>query len=133
MTARLARLLLGVLCLAVLLGCHRATDELAKLEGKRGTVERDVASKQGAWGAAAIGAGFQVGDGVRTSSGATAQLRLSDASGLTLQEKTLLRFLAAPPGKNAHGLDVQAGEVVLDVGQDALRLETQLGPALLTP
>ena len=58
---------------------------------------------------------------------------VSDASGLTLQEKTLLRFLATPPGKKAHGLDVQAGEVVLDVGSDALELETQAGPARLEP
>jgi hypothetical protein len=133
MPAGLRWLLPWVLCLAVLLGCHHASDELAKLEGKRGAVERDVASKQGAWAVAAIGAGFQVGDGVRTSSNATAQLRLSDASGLTLQQKTLLRFLASPPGKNAQGLDVQSGEVVIDVGRDALQLETQAGPALLEP
>ena len=133
MTAARPWALIWLLSALVLLGCHRASDELAKLEGKHGTVDRDSAGKQGAWAAAAIGAGFQVGDGVRTARGATAQLRLSDASGLTLQEKTLLRFLATAPGKKSHGLDVQSGEVVLDVGQLPLEIETQAGPALLEP
>ncbi len=133
MTVRLPRLLIWLCSVAVLFGCHPAADELAKLEAKAGTVDRDSAGKRGSWSAAAIGAGFLVGDGVRTARGATAQLRLSDASGLTLQEKTLLRFLATAPGKKGHGLDVQSGEVVLDVGQLPLEIETPAGPARLEP
>ena len=85
MTARMARLLFWLLSVAVLFGCRPATDELAKLEAAHGTVDRDTASKQGSWTAAALGAGFLVGDAVRTARGAAAQLRLSDASGLKLQ------------------------------------------------
>ncbi len=133
MTAPPPRLITWLLAVAVLFGCHRSDDDLAKLEVKHGTVDRDSAGKQGVWAAAAIGVSFQVGDGVRTARGATAQLRLSDASGLTLQEKTLLRFLATAPGKKTHGLDVQSGEVVFDVGQLPLEIETPAGPALLEP
>lgn len=130
------RLLLLLCCLLALLGtasCQRASDELAKLEAKRGTVDRDQANAQGAWAAAAVGASFEVGDGVRTSGAATAQLKLSDGSSVNLQEKTLLRFLATPPGKKSHGLDVQSGEVELAVGRDALEIETPAGPAKLEP
>jgi hypothetical protein len=130
------RSLLLLCCVLALLGlaaCQRASDELAKLEAKHGVVDRDQAKAQGAWGTAAVGAGFEVGDGVRTSSAATAQLKLSDGSSLTLQERTLLRFLATPPGKKSRGLDVQAGEVELDVGRDALEIETLAGPAMLEP
>src|SRR6188472_779801 len=108
MTRRVPSLVCLLLSLAVLLGCSRASDELAKLEAKQGMVNRDTAKREGTWAVAAIGAGFEVGDGVRTSSAATARLKLSDGSGVTLQEKTLLRFLASPPGKKSHGLDVQA-------------------------
>jgi hypothetical protein len=58
---------------------------------------------------------------------------LSDGSGVALQEKTLLRFLATPPGKKRHALDVQTGEVELDVGNEALEVQTQSGPAVLEP
>jgi hypothetical protein len=116
-----------------LLGCQQSPEQLAELETKQGNVERDLAAKQGSWAVAALGAGFQVDDGVRTSAAATAKLKLSDGSGVVLQEKTLLRFLATPPGKKARGLDVQAGEVELDVGSQALQIETQSGPALLEP
>jgi hypothetical protein len=116
----------------LLLGCGHG-DELAKLQAMRGTVERDVASKQGVWGGAAVGASFVVGDGVRTAKAATAELKLSDGSGLTLQEKSLLRFLASPPGKKSRGLALEAGEVELDVGASGLEIETPAGPATLDP
>jgi hypothetical protein len=122
-----------LLTLAGLLGCHRSSEELAKLETKQGTVDRDLAKQQGAWTAAAVGVGFEVGDGVRTARAATARLVLSDGSGVTLREKTLLRFLATPPGKKSRGLDVQTGEVELNVGREALEIETQAGPATLQP
>src|SRR6188768_53725 len=131
MNRRMLLLLCCLLALAGLVACHRASEELAKLAAKQGTVDCDRAKQQGAWSAAAVGTGFEVGDGVRTSSAATAQLKLSDGSGLTLQEKTLLRFLASPPGKKSHGLDVQAGEVELDVGREALEIQTLAGPATL--
>jgi hypothetical protein len=124
---------LCVVALMTLLGCHRTSDTLAQLEAKLGVVDRDLAATQGKWEAAALGGTFKVGDGVRTASGATATLRLSDGSGVALKEKTLLRFLAAPPGKKTRRLDIQTGEVELTVASEALELETQDGPAVLQP
>jgi hypothetical protein len=121
------------LALAAALGCHKSTDTLAQLEAKQGSVDRDLADQQGKWTVAPIGGSFKVGDGVRTAGAAHAKLRLSDGSALALQEKTLLRFLATPPGKKAQGIDVQSGEVELEVAGAALELETEAGPALLQP
>lgn len=123
----------SILVAALPLGCQQAGEELAKLEGKQGGVDRDEAAHQGSWGAAAVGASFKVNDGVRTAAAGTAKLRLSDGSAVSLQEKTLLRFLAAPPGKKAQALDVQQGEVELDVGSQGLQIETQSGGAVLQP
>lgn len=117
----------------LLLACGRDPDELAKLETKQGQVDRDFAATLNKWLAAPPDARFKVGDGVRTAAGSTAKLRLSDASSLLLQEKTLLRFLATPPGAKSRGLDVQQGEVELNVGSEELRLETGSGRAVLAP
>jgi hypothetical protein len=126
----------GLLLAATLLvgcqgGCRGDSEELAKLESKQGTVDRDFAKALGKWLEAPLATKFKVGDGVRTAVGAGAKLRLSDSSGVTLQEKTVLRFLATPPGRKAHGLDIEAGEVELEVGKRALTLETSSGSALL--
>jgi hypothetical protein len=117
--------------LVLALACERASSSLARLDTRRGAVERDLAARQGTWQDAGIGSEFRVGDGVRTAGGATAKLTLADKSGLVLQEKTLLRFLAAPPGKHAQGLDLQSGEVELSVGTEPLSLDTPAGLAVL--
>jgi hypothetical protein len=111
--------------------CQRDSEELAKLESKQGQVDRDFAKELGKWLDAPVAASFKVGDGVRTAGGAGAKLRLSDSSAVALQEKTVLRFLATPPGKKSHGLDVESGEVELQVGKQALELETSSGAAVL--
>lgn len=126
-------LCLIAICLLGLFGCHRQGDVLAELREMRGAVERDVAAAQGKWNGAAVGDAFRVNDGVRTSLRASAKLVLSDGSRVGLKEKTVLRFLASAPGKRSRALDVQAGEVTLDVGGEALELETQFGPAVLVP
>jgi len=122
-----------LVALLLVLGCKHGEDELARLEATRGSVDRDEAAHQGRFVAAAVGATFKVNDGVRTAAAATAKLQLSDGSALSLREKTLLRFLATPPGKRSRGLDVQTGEVELDVGAQGLEIETSVGPALLDP
>lgn len=127
---RLAILALVALC--GLVGCGHG-DELAKLQALNGKVERDLAKQQGAWSAAGVGATFVIGDAVRTASAAKAQLKLSDGSDLTLQEKTLLRFLASRPGKKVPALAVESGEVELDVGASGLEIETPAGPTTLEP
>jgi len=52
---------------------------------------------------------------------------------MKLAKKTLVRFLAGPPGKKSRVLDVQSGELTLDIGREALELETTACPAVLPP
>lgn len=133
MKALLLRWYRGVVVVLLLLACGRDAEELAQLETKQGQVDRDFAATLGKWLVAPLETRFKVGDGVRTAAGSTAKLRLSDASSLVLQEKTLLRFLATPPGAKSRGIDVQQGEVELNVGSEELKIETGSGPAVLAP
>ncbi len=133
MNALLLRWYHGVIVAMLVLACGRDAEELAQLETTQGQVERDFAATLGKWLAAPVQSRFKVGDGVRTAAGSAAKLRLSDASSLVLQEKTLLRFLATPPGAKSRGIDVQQGEVELNVGNEELKIETGSGPAVLAP
>ncbi len=119
----------GVLCLlaGLIAGCHRSNAVLAELETREGSVDRDYAAKVGAWESAPLKSSFRVGDAVRTGAQSQARLRLSDHSALSLDDGTLIRFLAKPPGTNAQGLDVQSGQAELEVADEALRLDTGTG------
>ena len=114
-------------------GCRRSTGILAELETREGSVTRDYSVKVGIWESAPISSTFKVGDGVRTGKQSKARLRLSDHSALMLDDETLIRFLAKRPGANAQGLDVQSGQAELEVGTEALLLDTGLGIAHVQP
>jgi hypothetical protein len=114
-------------------GCRRHGDALAWLEQKQGAVDRDFAGRLGAWVSAEPKAAFAVGDGVRTGADATARLELSDKSKLSLEPRTLVRFLARPPGASSQRMDVETGEATVEVGSEALRLDTVIGTAILDP
>src|SRR6476661_5796125 len=129
----LAVLVLTSLAALMLLGCGRKGDTLAWLEQKQGTVDRHFADRVGAWVGAEPKAKFVVGDGIRTGADATARLELSDKSKLSLEPMTLVRFLARPPGASAQHMDVETGEATLEVGNEALRLDTVIGTAILDP
>lgn len=125
----------GVLALVAVLGvgCKRSSSVLAELESREGTVERDFSAKIGAWEPAPVKAKFEVGDAVRTGNHSTAHLQLSDRSVLSLDDHTLIRFLAKPPGANSQGLDVQSGRAELEVAGEALSLDTGHGMARIQP
>src|SRR5258706_8303564 len=133
MLTRLALLVSVWVASLVYVGCHRNADALAWLEQKQGAVDRDFAGRVGTWVSAEPKAAFAVGDGVRTGADATARLELSDKSKLSLEPKTLVRFFARPPGASAQRMDVETGEATLEVGSEALRLDTVIGTAILDP
>jgi hypothetical protein len=114
-------------------GCKRSSGILAELETREGSVTRDYSVKVGAWESAPVRSTFKVGDAVRTGKQSRATLRLSDHSAVKLDDETLIRFLAKPPGSNAQGLDVQSGQAELEVGAEALQLDTGLGIAHVQP
>jgi len=136
MKAQVRRLF--ALCAALLVSilavsCTRSGGILAELETREGSVTRDYSVKVGAWESAPVSSTFNVGDGVRTGKQSKALLRLSDHSAVKLDDETLIRFLAKPPGSNAQGLDVQSGQAELEVGAEGLLLDTGLGIAHIQP
>lgn len=118
----MTRLWLALLVVLTVSSCRggcagQRSDVLAILLAARGSVERDVAARVGSWTPAAPESEFRVGDAVRTRESASAELELDDRSRVKLEPNTTLRFLATPPGaEDHHGLDVLAGEAVLEVG-----------------
>jgi hypothetical protein len=129
--ARSVLLLVALLCAgACRSGCGRSA-ALAQLEKAEGTVDRDHAAKLQVWTRAPIGAEFFEGDAIRTAIRASAVVRLDDGSRAALQAETIVRFLSTKPGSGEHGLDVVAGEAVIEVGSDGMKLRTSVGLASL--
>lgn len=128
----------GVLALALLgalaVGCKGcAGHALAELIDAKGKVERDMAASVGAWLAAEQGARFEVGDGLRTASDATATLRVGRKGRVHVEGDTTIRFSRnkgqaqdAPPA-----LEVEQGQARVEAGEEALTLRTELGQAVL--
>jgi hypothetical protein len=112
-------------------GCGGPTP-IAELETKKREVARDHADRQGDWQPADIESTFDVGDGARTGSGASAVFRLRGNGKLRLGEQTQIRFRDAPPGEKGSGIDVLAGEAIVEAPADGkVRLHTQFGLAVL--
>jgi hypothetical protein len=124
-------LLTLVLSCALLAGCERCSrSALAKLDGKNGKVDRDFASHVGTWGNASVGDRFDEGDGVRTGEKSGALLGLEDGSRLSVEEASVVRFLARKPG-GAHAMNVEMGEALFEVGATGTELVTSTGIARL--
>ena len=128
----LARVFIVLVCL-VLGACKKEDAGVATLFSAIGKVERDHAKAMGNWEPAATGAVFHFGDGVRTAGAARASLRLTEGSELSMDPKTLIRFLAQRPGKGEQRFNVEMGEATLKVGAQALGIETDLGVARIEP
>ena len=108
-------------------GCSEA--ELARLESKMGSVDRDTKAKPQEWTAARVGATFSMGDGVRTGKSSTALLVLDDGSKLEIRPNTIVRFSDTPPKARERAFDVETGEALLDTSGAGLVLKTSLGLA----
>ncbi|MEM7605230.1 MAG: FecR domain-containing protein [Myxococcota bacterium] len=109
--------------LAVACDCGNAP--LATLERASGDVERDYAASVEDWEAADSGATFRLGDGLRTSSEASARLRLVDGTNLDLEEETVIRFRL--DGDEEQGqLEVVSGEIVVE-SEGALDIAVSMG------
>jgi len=121
-----------VFCLA-LGACKKEDAGVATLLSAVGKVDRDHAKAVGSWESGATGAVFHFGDGVRTAAASRASLRLTEGSELSMDPKTLIRFLAQRPGKGTQRFNVEMGEATLKVGAQPLGIETELGEARIEP
>lgn len=129
-TLLLALLACALICLQ---GCNACSDTapLAELLKKSGDVKRDTRQSQEAWTDASIGAEFQIGDAVRTSPNAGAELALDDGSLLGLEESTLVRFLERRPGEKRQSLDLEVGAASLEAPSGGTSIRTSFGLARL--
>src|SRR5690606_3286193 len=116
-------------------GCQSCSSAkpLAELLKSSGSVDRDKHTEQGAWSKAALGAIFEMGDAVRTSQAATAELRLDDGSLLGLEEQTLIRFLERRPGEQEQSFDLDLGTASLEASDSGTQVRTLFGTARLEP
>ncbi|MDH5675866.1 MAG: hypothetical protein OEZ06_27330 [Myxococcales bacterium] len=140
MRLRPALIALAVLCasscerleaVAPVLGCGPAG--LAELRAVDGQVSRDFAAQLEQWKAAPVGASFDEGDGLRTGSGAGAELRVGGGGKVVVESDTTIRFFSSvrEGGDKTAGIDVEAGQAVVEAGDAELSLQTQLGTAVL--
>lgn len=123
--------LAACVCASACKGCDKKGDVLATLDSSSGQVTRDLAVAPQDWKPALKGDAFRLGDGIKTSGGATARLTLSDGSALAVQEKAVLRFLATVP--DAHNFNVEVGQVLIEAGPTPLRFGSSVGLAVLEP
>jgi hypothetical protein len=116
-------------CAVGLAGCRAREQVVATLERSSGQVQRDGHASVGTWVPAANGVTFVIGDGVRTGDQATADLRLFGKSQLSLEPKTMLRFLARPSDPKHARLELEMGQVIVSTDDEGLELETEFGAA----
>lgn len=128
MTGPVARMLALSVTLASV-GCECGDDRVAELESREGAVDRSLAAAPQRWTRVRVGDGFFLGDAVRTGDQSRAELSLDDGGGIALQSRTILRFVAAPPGRGGTGLRIDAGEVELEVQGAGLSVATLIGTA----
>lgn len=107
-------------------GCG-GQDPVAELVAIESSVDRDFARSVKQWQAAAKGDVFNVGDGLRTGDGASAELRLFPDGRMLVQQNAVIRFVDTPPGDKAQRLSIEGGEVEIESGGIELAIDTAFG------
>lgn len=124
--------LLAFIALA-LLGYRWSRDAaLATLVESSGQLERDTASNQERWLAAAVGDRFANGDGARTSASVSADFRLVNGAHLRLRPSSQVRF-QAPGGRGNLKLQVDVGQVDVQSAAGAVQVDSEFGELRLDP
>jgi hypothetical protein len=95
-------------------------------------VERDFSAERHAWHTAELGAGFSMGDGLRTRTASSALLQLAGGDQLSLDPDTSIRFADTPPQANALDLELELGSVTVQTARE-LAIMTPAGPARVAP
>lgn len=120
-------------CMIGVAGCHACGEgDIAELRAIVGPVQRDYAASQGTWHSAPSGSTFVVGDGLRTGSGARAELALVPDGRLRVEADTVVRFSDVAPeqgGERQGSVDVETGSIELESGDGELLIEAPAGIA----
>lgn len=133
--SRAVRLLLGVaLVVWACSGCRGGCDSsavIAELTAAEGQVARDLAASVGQWTGAKAGAEFVVGDGLKTGAASKAGLELAAGGKVEVESETIIRFRDGIPGASAPGLAVELGNAAVFAGNEAVRVATDVGQAIV--
>ncbi|HMI89795.1 MAG TPA: FecR domain-containing protein, partial [Polyangiales bacterium] len=114
-----------IVLVLVPLGCERCGEPpVAELVATLERVERDHMGSSGRWQPAKTGARFAVGDGLRTFARSRAELALSPAGRLQVEQDTTVRFSDRPDGA-AQRVAIEAGEVEVEAEGIEIELRTE--------
>lgn len=104
--------------------CGRCGEpDVAELVATLERVERDRADSTGQWQPAKTGTRFAVGDGLRTFTRSRAELALSPAGRLQVEQDTTVRFSDRPAGAPQR-LSIEAGSVEVEAEGVEIELRT---------
>ena len=122
------RLALALLTCAALFAASCKRGWSAELLEKDQRVERDFARAPDTWSDASSGDRLQMGDGLRTGSGAHALLSLPGGGKLLVKSDTVVRFAQSlVQGAPAEQLEVLQGELTIETGSVELGVKTARG------
>ena len=105
-------------------------EHVAQVDVVSQRVDRDRGDAVGRWQRAEVGARLSMGDGLRTGTGARAQLSLQPEGHLLVEPSTTLRFERQAPGK-ARGIELETGAVEIESASAPVVLTTAAGVALV--
>jgi hypothetical protein len=123
----------ALVVLSLCYGCVCRPPPIATLSSGEGVLWRDYLTAINAWETAAIGATFEIGEAFRTGPDATALLTLDDDTRLKVQPATTVRFQRQLSASKTAAVVVEGGTVVVETAEVALSLQTELGPAIISP
>lgn len=103
---------------------------LAHLTQIAGGAERDTQAHVEQWQSAAVGDGFEDGDGARTPANAEALFRLLNGARLKLKASSQVRFSRRGP-KGALGVQVEMGEAEVQTDAGQVTLASEFGDLVL--
>ncbi|HEY2735707.1 MAG TPA: hypothetical protein VGI70_17035 [Polyangiales bacterium] len=103
----------------------RDAHSVAELRTVQAQVERDFASAREAWNPAAVGARFDMGDGLRTGPGASATLALKRGGRMLIKSDTIVRFSRVRG--EVTDIEIATGEVTVETGEVDLGVQTARG------
>lgn len=115
-------------CVAVVCACECGAPPLAVLQAVDGTAVRDHSAAVGTWSQAAVGAHFELGDGLKTGVRTTAEVRVRPQTLLQVEPETIVRFSATRP-EAPPGLTVETGAVTVETSAESVEVTTTTGSA----
>ncbi|HKP55953.1 MAG TPA: hypothetical protein VJV78_04510 [Polyangiales bacterium] len=128
-----ARSWLALLWTLASIGCSKES-HVAELMSIDKLVDRDFARAVNTWSPAAVGARFEMGDGLRTGPQASAKLALRSGGRVLMKSDTVLRFLSKLGTIQPAGLfEIVSGELTVETETHDVGIGTSRGVVRVSP